>query len=205
MKHYPRFVCIVFILMLLSISKICCGHIITPSPYGALPLKQGENTKSDIIEKIDTKLEVNALKKILLIEDDLDLARELALALRKWAFEVELIDKFDDIVKEFIDKKPSLVLMDVNLPFYDGFYWCEKIRDVSKVPIIFLSSRDSNMDVIIENDDVQTIMTTTDLSEIDDSLVKIANIYKIENGQIEIAKEFTKQYKEFLKLHLKWI
>ena len=89
------------------------------------------------------------MKKILLIEDDIDLARELALSLRKWAFEVELIDKFDDIVKEFIDKKPSLVLMDVNLPFYDGFYWCEKIRELSKVPIIFLSSRDSNMDIIM--------------------------------------------------------
>jgi len=101
------------------------------------------------MENIDTKLEVKTLKKILLIEDDIDLARELALSLRKWAFEVELIEKFDDIVKEFIDKKPSLVLMDVNLPFYDGFYWCEKIREISKVPIIFLSSRDSNMDIIM--------------------------------------------------------
>ena len=54
---------------------------------------------------MDNKWEVNTLKKILLIEDDLDLARELALSLRKWAFEVELIEKFDDIVKEFIDSK----------------------------------------------------------------------------------------------------
>ena len=86
------------------------------------------------------------MKKILLIEDDLDVSRELALSLRKWGFEVEVIDKFNNIVNEFIEKKPSLVLMDVNLPFYDGFYWCEKIREISKVPIIFLSSRDSNMD-----------------------------------------------------------
>lgn len=64
-------------------------------------------------------------------------------------FEVESINEFNNIVKEFIDKKPSLVLMDVNLPFYDGFYWCEKIRELSKVPIIFLSSRDSNMDIIM--------------------------------------------------------
>ena len=89
------------------------------------------------------------MKKILLIEDDLDVAKELALSLRKWGFEVESIDEFNNIVKEFIDKKPSLVLMDVNLPFYDGFYWCEKIRELSKVPIIFLSSRDSNMDIIM--------------------------------------------------------
>ncbi|WP_195988138.1 response regulator transcription factor [Clostridium sp. D53t1_180928_C8] len=89
------------------------------------------------------------MKKILLIEDDLDVAGELALSLGKWGFEVELIDEFNNIVKEFIDKKPSLVLMDVNLPFYDGFYWCEKIREISRVPIIFLSSRDSNMDIIM--------------------------------------------------------
>ena len=89
------------------------------------------------------------MKRILLIEDDLDVSRELALSLRKWGFEVEVIDKFNNIVNEFIEKKPSLVLMDVNLPFYDGFYWCEKIREISKVPIIFLSSRDSNMDIIM--------------------------------------------------------
>ena len=89
------------------------------------------------------------MKKILLIEDDLDIARELALSLRKWDFQVELIDEFNNIVNEFIEKKPSLILMDVNLPFYDGFYWCEKIRDISNVPIIFLSSRDSNMDIIM--------------------------------------------------------
>lgn len=89
------------------------------------------------------------MRKILLIEDDLDVAKELVLSLRKWGFEVESIDEFNNIMKEFIEKKPSLVLMDVNLPFYDGFYWCEKIRELSKVPIIFLSSRDSNMDIIM--------------------------------------------------------
>ncbi|WP_315110745.1 response regulator transcription factor [Clostridium intestinale] len=89
------------------------------------------------------------MKKILLIEDDLDVARELSLSLRRWDLEVELIDNFNNIVKEFIDKKPSLLLMDINLPFYDGFYWCQKIREHSKVPIIFLSSRDSNMDIIM--------------------------------------------------------
>jgi DNA-binding response OmpR family regulator len=92
---------------------------------------------------------VKRLKKILLIEDDLDVARELSLSLRRWDLEVELIDDFNNIVKEFIDKKPSLLLMDINLPFYDGFYWCQKIREYSKVPIIFLSSRDSNMDIIM--------------------------------------------------------
>ena len=89
------------------------------------------------------------MKKIMLIEDDLDVARELALSLVKWGFDVEIIDDFNNIIKEFIENEPSLVLMDVNLPFYDGFYWCEKIREISKAPIIFLSSRDSNMDIIM--------------------------------------------------------
>ena len=89
------------------------------------------------------------MKEILLVEDDLDLARELSLALNKWGFTVYRIERFDNILKEFLEKKPMLVIMDVNLPYFDGFYWCEKIRDISKVPIIFLSSRDSNMDVIM--------------------------------------------------------
>lgn len=89
------------------------------------------------------------MKKILIIEDDLNVARELSISLKKWSFEVDIIKNFDNILKEVIYNKPSLILMDVNLPYYDGFYWCEKIREVSKVPIIFLSSRDSNMDIIM--------------------------------------------------------
>ena len=87
--------------------------------------------------------------KILLIEDDIDLAKETALALQKWGFKVYLIDNFENIIEEFIEKKPEVVLLDVNLPLYNGFYWCEKIREISKTPIIFLSSRDSDMDLIM--------------------------------------------------------
>ena len=69
MKHYPHFVYIVLILILLSISRICCAHIITPSPYGALPLKQGENTKSDIIEKIDTTTLNDNLEEVVVVSN----------------------------------------------------------------------------------------------------------------------------------------
>ena len=89
------------------------------------------------------------MKDILLIEDNLDLAMEISLSLEKWGLSVELISDFSSILEEFIEKQPKLVIIDVNLPFYDGFYWCEKIREVSKVPILFLSSRDSNMDIIM--------------------------------------------------------
>lgn len=89
------------------------------------------------------------MREILLVEDDLDLSKQLSSSLNKWGFSVELIEDFSNIIEEFIEKKPSLIIMDVNLPYYDGFYWCEKIREISKVPIIFLSSRDSNMDLIM--------------------------------------------------------
>ncbi|MER0280208.1 response regulator transcription factor [Clostridioides difficile] len=87
--------------------------------------------------------------RILLVEDDIDLSKEIALALDKWGFNVELINNFEVVLDEFIDKKPDVVLLDVNLPLYNGFYWCEKIRAISNVPIIFLSSRDSDMDLIM--------------------------------------------------------
>lgn len=89
------------------------------------------------------------MKEILLIEDDLDLAKELCSVLNKWGFNVSFIENFEEILNEVIDKKPQLVIMDVNLPYFDGFYWCTKIREFSKVPILFLSSRDSNMDIVM--------------------------------------------------------
>ena len=69
MKFNSHFVCIVLILILLSISRICCAHIITPSPYGALPLKQEENTKSDIIEKIDTTTLNDNLEEVVVVSN----------------------------------------------------------------------------------------------------------------------------------------
>ena len=87
--------------------------------------------------------------KILLIEDDIDLAKEISIALEKWGFKVDLINNFENIIEEFIEKNPEVALLDVNLPLYNGFYWCEKIREISKTPIIFLSSRDSDMDLIM--------------------------------------------------------
>lgn len=89
------------------------------------------------------------MKSVLLIEDDIALSKEIKLVLEKWGYEVNLINDFQNIMKGFINTNPHLVIMDVNLPFFDGFYWCSKIREVSKTPIIYLSSRDSNMDVIM--------------------------------------------------------
>ncbi|WPC40087.1 response regulator transcription factor [Clostridium sp. JS66] len=87
--------------------------------------------------------------KIMTVEDDLRLCEEIQEALLKWGFNPVKVKNFEDILNEFVQNKPELVIMDINLPCFDGFYWCQKIREISKVPIIFLSSRNTNMDIIM--------------------------------------------------------
>ena len=87
--------------------------------------------------------------KVFLIEDDSMLAEEIALLLSKWQFDVTIAKEFDRVLDTFDKVKPHVVLMDINIPSFDGFYWCKKIREVSSVPIIYVSSRDSNMDIIM--------------------------------------------------------
>ncbi|WP_341482711.1 response regulator transcription factor [Paenibacillus auburnensis] len=85
----------------------------------------------------------------MIIEDDIKIRQIVADTLRKWKYEVIEVTSYEQILDEFTHVQPHLVLLDVNLPMYDGFYWCQQIRSVSKVPVIFLSSRTQNMDVIM--------------------------------------------------------
>lgn len=87
--------------------------------------------------------------KILIIEDDETLAGEMASFLVRWGYETHTIRRFDSILEEFREIRPQLVLMDINLPFYDGFYWCARIRQVSRVPILYISSRGDDRDKIM--------------------------------------------------------
>ena len=87
--------------------------------------------------------------KILIIEDDDTLAGEMASFLVRWGYETHTIRRFDSILEEFWEIRPQLVLMDINLPFYDGFYWCARIRQVSRVPILYISSRSDDRDKIM--------------------------------------------------------
>ena len=87
--------------------------------------------------------------KILIVEDDFVLAEEILRLCKRWGFEGEYLEDFSDVDKQCESSHCDLVLMDINLPFYDGFYWCQKIRSVSKVPILFLSSRDQNADKVM--------------------------------------------------------
>ncbi|AAO37417.1 DNA-binding response regulator [Clostridium tetani] len=87
--------------------------------------------------------------KILIVEDDSSIAELLASHIYKYGIECLICNDFDNILDEFIKLDPNLVLMDVNLPKYDGFYWCRKLRQISKCPIIFISARAGDMDQIL--------------------------------------------------------
>ncbi|TGA99412.1 response regulator transcription factor [Sporolactobacillus shoreae] len=86
---------------------------------------------------------------ILVVEDDPTMKEIIVGALEKWHFEGIAAIDFDHILQTFIDSKPQLVLLDINLPAFDGYFWCRKLREISKVPIIFISSRDTRMDKIM--------------------------------------------------------
>ncbi|MED4403379.1 response regulator transcription factor [Metabacillus fastidiosus] len=87
--------------------------------------------------------------KLLLIEDDKTLFHEIRERLTSWSYEVYGIDDFSKVMEEFTAVKPDLVIIDIQLPKFDGFHWCRMIRTHSNVPIIFLSSRDHPTDMVM--------------------------------------------------------
>lgn len=90
-----------------------------------------------------------AMYRILVVEDDGIIAAQIAKYLTKWGYEVETVRDFADVMGQFAAYDPQLVLMDIGLPFYNGYYWCGEIRKVSQVPIIFISSASDNMNVVM--------------------------------------------------------
>jgi DNA-binding response OmpR family regulator len=87
--------------------------------------------------------------KIMIVEDDPIIREMLGETVNKWGFEAVLCDDFHRVLNIFLEEKPHLVVMDINLPVYDGYHWCNQIREVSKVPIIVLSSRNTPMDMVM--------------------------------------------------------
>ena len=87
--------------------------------------------------------------RILIVEDDLTIASALAAHLRKWDYEADYVEDFKNVMERFGAVDPQLVILDIGLPFFNGFYWCQQIRQVSQVPIIFLSSLDDNMNIVM--------------------------------------------------------
>ena len=78
--------------------------------------------------------------KILIVEDDNDNAEILAKELSVWGYDTVCVKDFNNVLDEFKAEKPELVLMDIILPYFNGFYWCQKRREISKFPLMFISS-----------------------------------------------------------------
>lgn len=91
--------------------------------------------------------------RILIVEDDDKIGAILRSCMEKYGFEAQVASRFRDIAGEFAEYGPHLVLMDIHLPYFDGFYWCRQIRLRSNAPILFLSARSGEMDQVmaIEN------------------------------------------------------
>lgn len=87
--------------------------------------------------------------RILIVEDDMTIAGVLKRHLEGWDYEVFLAEDFKNIMTEFAETEPDLVLLDLGLPFFNGFYWCTQIRQVSDVPVIFISSAGDNMNIVM--------------------------------------------------------
>lgn len=87
--------------------------------------------------------------RILIVEDDPVIEGQVGSHLTKWGYEVKSVTDFSDVLSDVVGFEPHLVLLDVGLPFYNGFYWCGEIRKISKVPILFLSSASDNMNIIM--------------------------------------------------------
>lgn len=87
--------------------------------------------------------------KILVVEDDRIIAQALASHLRRWDYETICVEDLKNIMDEFRQFEPHLVLLDIMLPFFNGFHWCQEIRKISEAPIIFLSSANDNMNIVM--------------------------------------------------------
>ena len=87
--------------------------------------------------------------RILIVEDDRDIAQAIQMQAQQWNFEARCAQNFRDVMAEFADFDPHLVLLDVSLPFFNGYHWCSEIRRTSQVPIIFISSASDSMNIVM--------------------------------------------------------
>lgn len=87
--------------------------------------------------------------RIYLVEDDQVIADTIVEKLTAWGFTVRCLKDFSNVMGEFVDFQPHLVLLDITLPFFNGYHWCQEIRRVSRVPILFLSSAGENVNIVM--------------------------------------------------------
>ncbi|HEL2277599.1 TPA: response regulator transcription factor [Streptococcus suis] len=89
------------------------------------------------------------MQKILVIEDDKTISQLVAKNLINWGYQVQEVKDFQMVLEQMGEFQPHLILLDIGLPFFNGYYWCQEIRKTSRVPIMFLSSHDQPMDIVM--------------------------------------------------------
>lgn len=87
--------------------------------------------------------------RILIVEDDRVIAKSIKQHIEAWGCSARTVRDFSDVMHEFAEFNPHLILMDIGLPFFDGYHWCSEIRKVSQVPVIFISSVADNMNIVM--------------------------------------------------------
>ena len=87
--------------------------------------------------------------RLLIIEDDKGIAEAIKTQAEMWDLQVRYVENFRSIMIEFAEFDPHIILLDISLPFFNGYHWCSEIRKVSKVPIIFISSASDNMNMVM--------------------------------------------------------
>ncbi|HWL13470.1 MAG TPA: response regulator transcription factor, partial [Ureibacillus sp.] len=147
--------------------------------------------------------------RIYIVEDDQKIASLLADTLRKYQYEVEIVQNFEGIVEESIAFAPHIILLDINLPSYDGYYWCRQLRQHTKCPILFISARSGEMDQIfaLENggDDFITKPFNYEivLAKIRSHLRRSYGEYSSRQEERTISKGQLTLYLERMELHKK--
>ncbi|HEM5179896.1 TPA: response regulator transcription factor [Streptococcus suis] len=89
------------------------------------------------------------MQRILLVEDDRIISQLVAKNLTNWGYQVQEVKDFQMVLEQMEEFQPHLILLDIGLPFFNGYYWCQEIRKTSRVPIMFLSSHDQPMDIVM--------------------------------------------------------
>ena len=97
---------------------------------------------------IDKRTEIE-MYKIFIVEDDSTISEQIGKYLDRWGYETVCAKDFENILTQFISFEPQLVLLDIGLPFYNGYYWCGEIRKISQVPVVFISSASDNMNIVM--------------------------------------------------------
>lgn len=147
--------------------------------------------------------------RIYIVEDDIKIASLLAETLRKYQYEVATVQSFDAIIEECTSFNPHLVLLDINLPSYDGYYWCRQLRQHTTCPILFISARSGEMDQIfaLENggDDFITKPFHYEivLAKIRSHLRRTYGEYAVRQEERTIKQGQLTLYLERMELHLK--